>query len=238
MAIIVDNFIGSIVSGHLRNAGTGTVFDAERVLGTAFVVNPSHGIVLTCDHVLPRADRDSGRAFAFYTMSGGTVSQPLLIDCASAVQWERNDLIALKILDPRNLVTYPIDADPITLAEQVVTIGLPLDHLKSTPHRFVITPRAIVSHIVSGYPSECETDKPFITTMSGSPVFRGDRIVGVCYLNREYALNRYLTEKIDTIQDATSVRTERYEYSEVSRFGVFYTASSWHSWASSLMPTH
>lgn len=230
------NFIGNIVSGKIRNAGESkSPFDVDKILGNGFVIAPEAGIILTCDHVLPKQDRDSGKQFAFFTLDLNQSFQVFLIDCDRAVQWGSNDLLALPLKNPRDLRTFPINTLTIPLATQLVTLGYPLNHNQSlSSNDNVLTARAIVSHVVSDYTDECETDKPFIVTMSGSPVFRGTDIVGIATLNREYAINQYRVEKIDEQVGEMVTKRERYEYSEVARFGVFSKASSWHNWAMNL----
>jgi len=234
MPFTASNFIGTIVCGRIREQPGAVAFDVDRVLGTGFVVSPEAGVVLTCEHVLPQIDRESGRAFAFYTVEDDMRIRPFLIDCSSAVQWPGGDIVALKLRNPSDLKTLPVDVSAIGLADQVVAVGFPLNHMSSSHNNFVITPRAFVSHVVSGYVNECEVDKPFIVTMSGSPMIRASKIVGICFDNREYAINQYQTEQVDSYYGDRPVRTQRFEYSEVSRFGVFYKAAAWSDWLSSL----
>lgn len=231
----VDNFVGCIASGKISKiVGSSGVFDANKVLGTAFVIDREKGIILTCDHVLPKEDRESGSEFAFYVLDENQGFKVFLIDKSSAVQWDGNDVIALKLRNPNGLKTFDLHLEALSLGAQVTAIGCPLNHLESKPGDNHITLRAFVTFVVSGYPLEYDVDKQFIVTMSGSPVFFLNRIVGIAHKNKEYAINQYRVEKEEVVLDGKSVKRESYEYSEVSRYGVVYKASAWHAWLKKL----
>ncbi len=228
-------FIGIIVIGSSHKTdGDSFNFDVEKVLGNGFVVNPDKGIILTCEHVLPKEDRCSGSEFAFFVYDSNMNLKAFIIDPNSAVQWAQNDVIALKIINPIGLNSFPINESEIHLAIQVITVGIPLNHFSSRAGENVVTPRALVSNVVSCYQDECEIDKPFIITMSGSPVLIGETIIGIATMNREYAINQYLTERIEQSIDGRPISKEIYQYDEVARFGVFSKASSWKKWLDDL----
>lgn len=228
----VDNFVGCIVSGSIRETENPLkpASDVNKVLGTGFVVNPEKGIILTCNHVLPEEDRNSDYQFAFYTLDKNQNIRVFLIDTKSAIQWLDNDLIALKLHNPADLKTSELSIVPLSLATQVTAVGLPLNHFESKQGNNSIIIRAITGFVVSVYKNEYELDKPFIVTMSGSPIFFNGKIVGIVYKNRQYATEQYQIESEEISSNGVVVKKEVFEYKEVSKFGVFYKASSWHQW--------
>jgi S1-C subfamily serine protease len=231
----IDNFIGFIAVGEKRLIDASNfAFDVKKILGNGFVVKPEIGIILTCEHVLPLEDRESGGQFAFFVYDENMNLRVFMIDVNSAIQWDKNDVLALKLFNPNGLKTLQINVNDIQMAVQVITIGMPLNHFSSKINENIVTARALVSNVVSCYESECEIDKPFIITMSGSPVLIGKSIVGIATTNREYAINQYRTEKVEQNVEGGQITKEVYQYEEVARFGVFSKASSWINWLNTM----
>lgn len=204
--------------------------DAKKVLGSAFVVDKDKGLIVTCDHVLPKIDRDSDLQFAFYTVTQEMQFQVHLIDRTFCEQWEDNDLIALRLVNKGNLRTYSFLDKTLNLGSQIIAMGMPVDFHKSSANHSHVVLRGFTGFIVTGYPTEYETDTQFIVTMSGCPVIHGRKIAGVAHTNRQYSRELITEETIEVAIEGGTKRIETHKYNEVLKLGVFYKAASFTPW--------
>ena len=223
--------VGSVVAGKLRPTNSfGSKFDTDNVLGTAFVVDVRTGTCLTCSHVLTDDDITSDKEFAFATLDENHNFSLHLVIKSSLRRHPTVDVMMFQVENAGSLKAWTVGTSELSLASDVTVLGFAKDHLASNIGNNKVIPRALKSYVVSEYATECEIDKPLITTMSGSPVLSGDKVLGIAAANRQYAIDQYLVESVVHQVDGVAVNKEVYEYKETSRFGVFVKASSWSSW--------
>jgi hypothetical protein len=236
MALSGIGFVGVIVAGsYVVTAEPARKFVITKVLGSAFVVSTEKGLILTCDHVLPKVDRDSNLDFAFYTLDAAMKFQVHLIDKQFCEQWESNDLILLRLRDQSSLVSYDLLTEELSLGEQVIAVGMPLDHHKSTSTRSHFVVRGFTGFVVTGYEIEYEMDSQVIVTMSGCPVMHGQFIAGVAHTNRQYGKELLTEETIEVVNESGARKTEHYTYNEVVKLGVFYKATAFSGWLNGMV---
>jgi len=226
-------FLGVVVCGHAVpvEGSTNLTLNVTRVLGSGFVISVEKGLILTCEHVFPRVDRENrSLEYAFFTFDDDNQIQIRSIDRNYCEQWMDNDLIALRLFHRKGLTTLDLYDQAIIHGRRVLAMGIPLNPEMSTANESVVTSRAVTAFVVSIYPECCEMDRRVIRTMSGGPVMIGDKIAGVAFRNEKYS-QELITEEATEVQSETgSIRTEKHFYKEVQEFGVFYKATSFAEW--------
>ncbi|MBI4438200.1 trypsin-like peptidase domain-containing protein [Candidatus Uhrbacteria bacterium] len=226
-----QGFIGAIAVGELTANGGKPFFNVRHVLGSGFIVDPVRGVGVTNHHVLPEAFWPS--QVAFYTLGPDGSWRAHILHPEGYARMPAHDVVRFRVITPSSgtpLRTYPFHTGELKLSVPVSALGLPRDLMADPSGPISVTIRAQTGHVVSGYHDDIEVDVPFIQGMSGSPVVAGDRIVGIAYRNRQYALEQRILESEEVSEGDGVTRREVHRYEEVLRFGVFYKAKIIKDW--------
>lgn len=173
------------------------IVSRTRFLGTAFFV-AKNGVALTAAHCVPPPDSiPPGFAFLAIIWSGARA-------CAQQVQLATvvadRDIAALKIAHSPSKY-FEMSFEPVHMGEDVTTVGVPLHSVSGEDYEY----RCLKGH-VTRTSKTLELSFPAPRGMSGSPVLRSGRVVGIMSWNaRAESLEDQIDEVTETFGPLTKV---------------------------------
>ena len=173
------------------------VVSRDRFLGTAFFVT-KNGVALTAAHCVPKSESvPPGLAFLAIIWNGERA-------CAHKVQFatvlDGRDIAVLKI-DHSPSKYLEVSFEPVHMGEDVTTVGVPLHSVSGEDYEY----RCLKGH-VTRTSKTLEVSFPAPRGMSGSPVLRGSKVVGIMSWNaRAESLEDQIDEVTETFGPLTKV---------------------------------
>lgn len=167
------------------------VISRDRFLGTAFFI-AKNGVALTAGHCVPApSDIPIGHAFIAVVWDGERA-------CAQQVQLatvlDDQDIAVLKIAHSPSKY-LPLSFDAVRMGEDILTIGIPLHSVSGDDYEF----RCLKGHVTRAART-MELSCPAPRGMSGSPIIREGKVVGVVSWNaRSESLEDQYEDKIEKI---------------------------------------
>ena len=173
---------------HL-NAG-GFVIDKDGYLGTGFFI-AKNGLGMTAAHCLPEPDSIEDKSVCAGVWDGKFLRAHKIL---SFIKWPKFDIAVIEVenVTPKYL---RLSFESLSLGADVFTIGIPLHSLRGEG----LEVRLLKGHVVSG-DRFLELSFAAPRGMSGSPLFRGDEVVGVISGN---ARSESLEDQVEEIVELT-----------------------------------
>lgn len=173
------------------------VVTRDRFLGTAFFIS-KNGVALTAAHCVPApAAIPGGHAFLAIVWDGHRArAQQVQLATVLAPQ----DLAVLKVAySPTKYL--PVSFEPVHMGEDIVTVGVPLHSVSGVHFEY----RCLKGHVTL-VSKALELSCPAPRGMSGSPVIRGSKVIGVLSWNaRAEALEDQSEERVEKVGQITRV---------------------------------
>jgi hypothetical protein len=186
------------------------VLSNTNYLGTGFFIS-KNGVALTAGHVIPSPDQiPDGKALLAVVYDG---ELPRGQQVQIAFVHDKFDIAVLKVaFSPKKYL--PVSFEPAHMGEDVMAIGIP-EHSVSGPHKEF---RCMKGHVTFA-PTLLELSFPAPRGMSGSPVFRGSKVVGVlCGNARSEVMEDQIDEQTETVGNL--VKVTRVETKAVINYGL------------------
>lgn len=173
------------------------VVSRDRFLGTAFFVS-KNGVALTAAHCVPEPSTlPQGHAFLAVIWDGQR-ARAAQVQVATVL--DPQDVAILKIAHSPSKY-LPVSFEPVCMGEDVATVGIPLHSVSGKDYEI----RCLKGH-VTRMSKTIELSFPAPRGMSGSPIIRNSKVVGVISWNaRAESLEDQSDEKVETFGSVTQV---------------------------------